>query len=140
MQKKSVFLVIICLFFGAGISQLSAQSESRSYTGWWNWPFYTEVYCDGVMLGTVSGDLDFHYVNHVDKKGNETLFLQAKGHGVCDWSDETFTYKEFDKIDYGTGIYGWTYHLKGNKGSRFMGHITWNMGTGAEIIGPTSCK
>ena len=139
MKMKSV-LMVVCLFIGAVSIQLSAQSTAKSYTGWWNWPFLTEVYCDGVMLGTVSGDLDFHYVIHVDKEGNETWILQAKGEGDADWSVEKFVYKELDKIDYGTGIYSWVYHLKGNMGSRYMGHITWNMGTGEETIGPATCK
>jgi hypothetical protein len=139
MKTKSV-IMIFCLFIGAVSIQLSAQSTSKSNTGWWNWPFYTEVYCDGTILGTINGDLDFHYVIHVDKDGNETWILQAKGEGVADWSGETFVYKELDKIDYGTGIYAWTFHLKGNKGNHYMGHITWNMVTGAQIIGPTTCK
>ena len=139
MKTKS-FLVIFCLFAGAALMSLSAQDKPITDQGWWNWPFFTEVYCDGVMLGTVSGDLDFHYVVHVSKDGNETHIYQAKGQGTCDWSDEIFTYKEVDKINWGDGIYSWTYHLKGNMGSRFMGHITWNMNTGETVVGPTSCK
>ncbi|MFO7668400.1 MAG: hypothetical protein R6W31_01960 [Bacteroidales bacterium] len=139
MKTKS-FLLIFCLFAGAAMMSLSAQSDTKSFQGWWNWPFYTEVYCDGAILGTVSGDLDFHYVVHVSKDYTETHIYQAKGLGTCDWSDETFTYKEVDKIDEGEGIYSWTYHLKGNLGSKFMGHVTWNMLTDEIIVGPATCK
>lgn len=140
MMKTKSFLMIICLFAGAALMSLSAQDKPETTTGWWNWPFLTEVYCDGDMLGTVSGDLDFHYVVHIGKDGNETHIYQAKGMATCDWSEEKFTYKEVDKIDWGEGIYSWTYHLKGNMGSRFMGHVTWDMNTGEMTVGPTSCK
>ena len=137
MQKKSIFLVIICLFIGAVSIQLSAQSENATEQGWWHGGFYTEVYCDGVELGIVSGHLDFHWV---DSPKNEKYILQAKGEGVADWSGETFTYKEIDKVDWGEGIYSWVYHLKGDMGSRFMGHVTWNTITNEVTVGPTSCK
>jgi hypothetical protein len=119
---------------------LSAQNKPETYTGWDNMEFYTEVYCDGVVLGTVTGNLDVHYVWKLDRYGNWSVIFQAKGIAAGDWTEETFTYKELDKADYGEGTYSWIYHLKGNMGSKFMGHVTWNMLTGEIIVGPATCK
>lgn len=132
--------MIFCLFAGAALMTLSAQNKPETYTGWSSNEFFTEVYCDGVILGTVTGILVQHYVWHLDKYGNWTSILQAKGKATCDWSDEIFTYKEKDKVDWTGGDYSWVYHLKGNMGSKFMGHVTWNMVTNEVIVGPTTCK
>jgi len=121
MQKKSIFLVIICLFLGAGLSKLSAQSESN----WGTSNFFTKVSCDGEILGWAYGTLNFHVVNHY-KKG-EWIFAnyQAKGEAVCTFSDEKFTYKEQGKDwakTYPIGYY--VIHLKGDQGSTYMMHLS----------------
>jgi hypothetical protein len=121
MQKKSIFLVIICLFLGAGLSQISAQSE----TGWFSGDFFTEVNCDGNMLGHVYGTLNVHFVDHY--QDGEWIFwnYMAKGEAVCTFSDEKFTYKEKGKEwnkTYPIGSY--VVHLKGDQGSKYMAHLT----------------
>ena len=121
MKKKSIFLVIICLFIGAGISQLSAQSE----TGWATSFFYTQVSCDGVILGYVYGTLDYHYVDHFTK--GEWIFTnyQAKGEAECNFSDEKFTYKEKGKHWLKNDAVGnYVVRLKGDQGSTYMMHLT----------------
>ena len=121
MKKKSVFLVIICLFLGAGLSKLSAQSE----TGWWSGGFITQVNCDGNILGDVYGTLDFHYVEYYKNGEWISWKYMAKGEAECTFSDEKFTYKEkgkeWDKID---GVGSYVAHLKGDQGSRYMMHLT----------------
>lgn len=139
-MKTKNFLFIFCLFTGAALMSLSAQTKPETIQGWSNGIFTTEVYCDGVMLGTATGTVDFHFIHHLGKDGNWTSIYQAKGTAVGDWTEEKFTYKERDKVDWSGGDYSWIYHLKGDMGSRFMGHITWNMYTDEISLGPIKCK
>ena len=121
MKKKSAFLVIICLFLGAGLSQISAQSE----TGWFSGNYYTEVHCDGNMLGYVYGTMDVHSVHHY--QDGEWIFRNytAKGEAVSTFSTEKFTYKEKGKEWLKTDLVGsYVVHLKGDQGSKYMAHLT----------------
>ncbi len=140
MKTKS-FLMIFCLFAGAVLMSLSAQSIEKSYPGWSNSLFYTEVYCEGEQVDYVEGVLKVHFVRHyAGGSWWKWEIYQAKGEGQSLWTGEVFKYKEVDKVDWGEGIYSWTYHLKGNRGSKYMGHVTWDMNTGEIKVGPTSCK
>jgi hypothetical protein len=121
MLKKSFFLVIICLLFGAFSTQLSAQSNQGWGQGW----YMTQVVCDGEYLGDVWGFCDVHYVAHF--KDGEWVFTnyQAKGEGYCTWSDEKFSYKEKGKHwvkNEGVGYY--VLRLKGDQGSKFNLHVS----------------
>jgi len=121
MLKKRVFYVFICLFLGAGLSQISAQSETGRYSG----NFFTEVHCDGDMLGWVHGTLDVHFVDHF--KDGEWIgwTYMAKGEAVSTFSNEKFTYKEKGKEWLKTDMVGsYVVHLKGDQGSKYMAHLT----------------
>jgi len=121
MLKKSFFLVIICLLFGAFSTQLSAQSESN----WGNSLFYTEVVCDGVFLGYVWGIMDYHFVDHY--KDGEWIFTNymAKGDAVSTFSDEKFTYKEKGKLWLKNDqVAYYIIQLKGDQGSKFHLHLS----------------
>ena len=76
MKKKSAFLVIICLFLGAGFTQISAQSTNKTAQGWDSFPFGTEVYCDGILKDYVEGVMRVHWVFH---GGGPWQILQVKG-------------------------------------------------------------
>ena len=74
--------MIFCLFAGAALMSLSAQSVEKTYQGWTNVQFYTEVYCDGVQVDFVEGVLKVHRVRHY--AGGEWYkwgISQAKGEG-----------------------------------------------------------
>ena len=121
MKKKSIFLVIISLFLGGGLLNLSAQSESV----WASNDFFTEVHCDGVMLGWVYGTLEVHFVPHY--KDGEWIFTnyRAKGAAQCTFSDEKFTYMEKGKEWLKNDLVGnYVVHLKGDQGSKYMAHLT----------------
>ena len=121
MQKRSIFLVIICLFLGAGLSQISAQSETGRFSG----NYYTEVNCDGNMLGYVYGTMDVHFVDHY--QDGEWIFWNyvAKGEAECTFSTEKFTYKEKGKEWEKNDVVGsYVIHLKGDQGSKYMAHLT----------------
>lgn len=140
MKTKS-FLMIFCLLAGAALMSLSAQSIEKSYQGWNNFLFFTEVYCDGEQVDYVEGVLKVHFVRHyAGGAWWKWEIYQAKGEGQSLWTGEVFKYKEVDKVSHEDGIYTWHYLLKGNRGSKYMGHVTWDMNTGEIKVGPTSCK
>jgi hypothetical protein len=137
MLRKSLFIVIACLFIGAFSTQLSAQSESV----WSSSFFYTQVYCDGEVLGWAYGTMDYHYVEHYKKGELVSIIYQAKGDAVCNFSDEKFSYKEKGKIRIGDEVTeNYVIHLKGDQGSRYMMHITIDQDTWEWIFGPANCK
>ena len=117
MNKKSAFLVIICLFLGAVFTQISAQ---RTYQGKTTSTFWIDVYCDGVLTDQVKGEMRTHWVFH---SGQGTWqILQIKGSASSE-SGEEFKYIENDRKD--LFLDPWVvklhYNLKGNQGNHYIG-------------------
>jgi len=119
MKKKSAFLVIICLFIGAGLTQISAQT----FQGWApSVPWSLEVYCDGELTDYVEGVVKVHWVFH---SGDEPWqILQVKGTATSSISGEVFKLKEKDKKDFFDGPVTYHYNLKGNMGNHYIGTAT----------------
>jgi len=136
-MKKSFIFVFICLLFGAFSTELSAQSEPE----WMPVFSWTQVYCDGEVLGYAWGNMYFHRVRHFNKDGDlRFIIYQLKGEAECDFSNEKFNYKEKGKIIFDKEIENYVLHLKGDQGSRYMMHISIDWDTGEWIFGPTNCK
>ena len=137
-------IVVFSLILGLFSTQLSAQSAAKSYQGWYEGLFMTEVYCDGIMVDYVEGVLNIHAVQHsYDGMTVAWDIYQAKGMAESTYTGEKFVYKEMDKItrvDGAWDMYEWHYHLKGNKGHHYMGKVLWNVSTGEVTVGPTTCK
>ena len=139
MKSTKRIALIFCLLAGLTSTQLFGQSPNKAYQWFDSGEFFTDVFCDGEAVDYVEGFLEFHRVV-LWKEGRVFDIIQAKGHGESMYTGEIFKYKEVDKISWGDGMYKWTYHLKGNMGSKYMGHIVWNMNTGELTAGPTSCN
>jgi hypothetical protein len=144
MQKKSVFLVIICLFLGAASIQLSAQSENRTYQGWDEYSAITPIYCEGEEVDILSLDVKIHFVFHV-KDGDVVWETdQIKGTATsASPGDETFKYREIDTYISENIIY-FRYNAKGDMGTHYMGTMLVDISGswGGEIFTPlrTVCK
>jgi hypothetical protein len=118
MKEKNAFLVIICLFLGAGFTQISAQT----FQGWaTSVPWSTEVYCDGELTDYVEGVMRVHWVFHAGEEAWQ--ILQAKG-TASSASGEEFKYIEVDKKDFFDGPVTYHYNLKGNMGNHYIGTAT----------------
>ena len=123
MKKKSAFLVIICLFLGAGFTQISAQSTNKTFQGWApTVPWKVEVYCDGELTDYVEGVMKVHWVFHAGEEFWQ--ILQVKGTATSSKSGEVFKYKEMDKKDFFDGPVTYHYNLKGNMGNHYIGTAT----------------
>jgi hypothetical protein len=139
MQRKSIFLVIICLFLGAGLSQLSAQNNGAIQDWMRSWEVRVDVYCDGDIVDVIDCTVDIHQVRKMDLVPIWRIY-QLKGEGVSRNTDEVFKYKEGSKSDYDNLEATWHYHLIGNMGTVYIGFVTYDWTTREVTLGPTVCK
>ena len=66
-MKTKTFL-LLCLFLGIGLTQLSAQNKTLQVRVM-NAEYHTSVYCDGVFVDFLNGTATLHMVYHL-KDGN----------------------------------------------------------------------
>ena len=142
MKRKSALSVIICLFIGAAMIQLSAQSENRTYQGWDTYSAITPIYCDGEEVDILLLDVKVHFVVHI--KDGEVVWEtdQIKGTATsASPSDETFKYREIDTYLSENLIY-FHYNAKGDMGTHYMGTMLVDIsgGWGNEVFTPLSTK
>lgn len=142
MKRKGALLVIICLFLGAGSTILSAQSENRTYQGWYEFSYYTDIFCEGDVVDVLWWDVKVHYVVHI--KNGEAVWHMEKLKGTATGSTgENFKYKEKDYYLNDDIIYI-QYNAKGDEGSHYIGTMLIDISGGwfAEVFTPlrTKCK
>lgn len=131
---KTKTLLLVCLFLGLGLSQISAQSDvSKDVQTSWGCP----VFCDGVMVDYIWGYCSMHLIDHYNK-GEwqwETASFKATGWSVLPPYEE-FSVNEQDKIKIsqkvGNYTWNWDDHLKGNKGALYniSGYMIYSDETG----------
>ena len=134
---KTKTLLLICLFLGMGLTQLSAQDDqtgktySERYTASWSDP----VFCDGILVDWLDCTWTVHHVAKFVHGEWIHCFTQSTGSAVSENTGETFTIKEIGKQDnniQSTGEWDWVVdiHLnaKGNSGSHYeiFATLYWN--------------
>jgi len=127
---KTKTLILLCLFMGIGLTQLSAQKGKNgngAISLWKVWDGYWQpVYCDGVNVDNLTGTVTYHVVIHY-KNGN---MISENVHytGVVQSSNTTEEFKlsEVDKVDDINGIISWHFNLIGNQGTHYIGSMTWD--------------
>ena len=136
---KSI-LVILCLFVGAGLIQLSAQNlepEGNSYwieTNWW-----VPVFCDGEMVDWVHGYMKVHAVEKYKDGILVRQIVQAHGNAVSLFTDEEFKLKEHGKWYPVEGISTLRYNLLGKDGSHYIGSYVLDTSTWQYTPGDCKC-
>lgn len=142
-MKKKIF-VTLCLFIGFVTIQVQAQEKSnRAEQEWYEYSYWTPVFCDGVMIDELSGGyLKIHYVFKTFKNGSllGKEVDQLKG-TVTSQSGEVFTIRETDKYSYvDHWVVTWHYNLMGDRGSHYTGFITYDYLSEEITVGHTTCK
>jgi len=140
MKTKTFFM--LCLFFGIGLTQLSAQNSNsegtKSYSYWMNWGFYADVKCDGVWVDYIEGELYWHFVDHYKDGVWEKGVGLGRGEIRSEKTGENFEIKELDKWSLPkSGIYSCNTFLKGDMGSNYM--ISWQYWDGQWTILRAGC-
>lgn len=138
-MKKLSMIVSLCLAFGIGFAQLSAQATSD----WTMSAFWSPVFCDGEMVDLLQGgEIRVHIVTHSNYYQTDIYQnIQIKGKVTSDVTGEVFTIRETDKVFKEDGIwyYTWKYNLKGNKGTHYIGTLTQPYFGGPIEVGKTVC-
>ena len=122
---KTKTFIILCLFLGIGLTQLSAQPDNKHGTGSvaYDYPglgWLTGVYCDGVQVDFMEGTGDAHVVDHYTNGIQDWEILTFSGVGKSDWTQEIFTFKEQDKFwNPKQGDWMVNAHIKGDKGALY---------------------
>jgi hypothetical protein len=132
-MKTKTFL-LLCLFLGIGLTQLSAQNGPKDVkTVVWDNPYYIGefLYCDGAYVGYMEGPMVWHLVGHFINGVEVWEIAHAHGTIQSSWG-EVFTVKEVNKefIPKDGYIIGST-NLNGNWGDHFIFRMTfdkdWNI-------------
>jgi hypothetical protein len=146
-MKTKTFL-LICLFLGIGLTQLSAQNGKNgtgtdvsrySYVGW-----ACPVVCDGVQVDDLWGYGDAQYIDHYvnGEWAWETIILKGIGRNEA---GEKFSFSEQDKIFYShkLGDYTWICHdnikARGDHNTLYNISIIINVWDGTWVVKNATC-
>ena len=143
-MKTKTFL-LLCLFLGIGLTQLSAQNDNswgtKSVQGWFQGTYYSPVYCGDEMVDYLEGGwLRVHDGAHY--KNGKFIWEtdQLKGE-VTSVTGEVFKVIEIDKTYFTDHWYvTWKFSLMGNWGSHYVGSFTYSYWTGETIPGKAICN
>lgn len=142
---KTKVILLVCLFMGLiQIQQASAQNNAyKADQGWFTSQYWSPVYCDGEMVDELSGgEISIHYVFKLFKNGSVLAkeIDQIKG-TVTSSTGEVFKIRETDKYVYINGWeLTWHYNLIGDRGTHYIGTLTYYYQTDELIVGHTVCN
>jgi hypothetical protein len=141
-MKTKTFL-LLCLFLGVGLTQLSAQN-GKNGTGTIVFTFendyWSPVFCNGVQVDVLEGKLTSQVVIHAEKGQYKWYMLHWHGELISSLNQEVFQIHESDKIDI-PKLGDWSYHfnLVGNKGSHYINSGTLNTDTWNVVVNKSVC-
>lgn len=103
-------------------------SVSYSYTG----GYISPLVCDGVQVDEISGNVEWHVVDHFKNGELEWSIYTPSGSLTSEITGEVFEIHESDKIMWAQGIYTFHANLLGNQGGHYIlfGHAdltTWEI-------------
>jgi hypothetical protein len=126
-MKTKTFL-LLCLFFGIGLSQLSAQNigdDNKATKDLRVWTDYQFVNCDGELV-MLTGTVYFIGIKHASKKVGMRYIFHLRGE-LTSSDGEVFKLLQNDiNDDIGGDVH---FNLIGDRGSHYIGSVTfvdWN--------------
>ncbi len=140
-MKTKKFL-LLCLFMVIALIQASAQNtDNKAVQGWFQSTYYTPVYCGDQLVDYLEGGvLRVHYIVKYKDGKYQWETDQLKGE-VISQTGEVFQIREIDQT-YRTDHWylTWHYNLIGDRGTHYIGTLTYSYWTGETIIGKTVCN
>jgi hypothetical protein len=137
---KTKTFIILCLFLGIGVAQLSAQKDRTTHeTSVWTGYYMPVISSNGFIVDYLTGTVTTYIVTHFDKTGGEWVNYHSVGEAVStDYKDgkiklvgtgEEFVVKENDYQQDGSLFMEFHFNLLGNKGSHYLGIMSLNTQT-----------
>ena len=130
---KTKTLLLLCLFMGIGLTQLSGQNGKNGNGAVTGFDVYITtadypmqpVYCGDVMVDELYGTTTYHFVAHF--KNGILISENVHYEGVVQSKNTTeeFKYSDNDKIDYNSGIVISHFNLIGDQGTHYIGTLIW---------------
>jgi hypothetical protein len=139
-MKTKTFL-LLCLFLGIGLTQLSAQNGTNG-TGATSWDYYWDSYYvpvytpDGVQVDLLVGPVNVHFIDYfkngvfIWRKAQYSGEIVSVGFDVngvkIGGTGEVFRIKDIWKFDALSGIGPGQFNAKGNQGSHYIISYIWD--------------
>jgi hypothetical protein len=129
-MKTKTFL-LLCLFLGIGLTQLSAQNGKNgtgSISSFEEWPMDSEYgpyvipvwNSKGEVVDYLSGAITYHHIVHFKNGVPVWEHYQYFGEVISANDQEVFAFRDIFKWDYSTGTGFGHINLRGNNGSHYI--------------------
>ncbi len=139
MRTKTI-LISLCLITGMALTSAYGQGKSqKAEQGWFLSAYWSPVFCGDNMMDLLEGGtIRVHYVVPNGSKYYE--IDQLKGE-VTSQTGEVFQVRETDRYYFTDHWYvTWHYNLIGDRGSHYIGTLTYSYFTGEITVGKTVCN
>jgi len=140
---KTKTLLLLCLFLGIGLTQLSAQPENPQGTGTIKVSETVternvdlEIFCDGVRVDILNFSLPYDLTGRIHFRKGEFIWDKWQ------LKNATFTSKISNEVFYGhdfensyqNGLFYWSSHLNGSMGHNYNIRMIWDFSTGLFVL------
>ena len=140
MKMKSI-LMILCLFVGAGLTQLSAQNPEPEGNSYWVETFWSApVWCDGIWADWLYGNMKVHAIDKYEDGIHTRQIVQARGEATSWVTGEEFKFKEVGKWYPVDDLATFHYNMLGKDGSHYVGSYEIDFSVTPWKYTPGDCK
>lgn len=132
----------MCLITGLALTSVYGQEKAKqTEQGWFMSGYWSPVYCGDNMVDLLEGgSIRVHYVVHYNDNAKYYEIDQLKGE-VISQTGEVFQVRETDKYYFTDHWYvTWHYNLIGDRGTHYIGTLTYSYWTGEIVVGKTVCN
>lgn len=142
MKTRTFFMLILLICIG--LKGLQAQNidptSTKSFQGWYQSTYWSPVYCGEQFKEYLEGGtISVHYIVHYKNGKYQWETDQIKGE-VKSQSGETFIISELDKTYFTDHWYlTWRFNLKGDRGTHYIGTLTYSYWTGETTVVKAVC-
>jgi len=139
MKMKSI-LISLFLFSGVALTGAYGQGKAqKAEQGWFMSAYWSPVYCGEKMVDLLDGgSIRVHYVIPSGSKYYEIDRIFGE---VTSQTGEVFKIREVDKYYFTDHWYlTWHYNLIGDRGTHYIGTLTYSYWTGEITVGQTVCN
>lgn len=141
-MKTKTLLISIFLLTGLALASAWGQGKNNAtIQGWLASSYWSPVFCGDEMVDELSGGtISVHFVIHQNANVRFYEIDKLKGE-VTSQTGEVFQIRETDRYYFTDHWYlTWHYNLTGDRGTHYIGTLTYSYWTGEITIGMTVCN